>query len=273
MSYKTILVNLDLDGPVEPVVKAAAELAGRLGARLVGHCAADAPMPMAGPEGTSLAAEVWMQMRNDIEVRMRELRGRFEALTGSAGPVEWRNALGNPSQALTESARMADLIVMAAAEGAATGDSYRRADPGSVALQAGRPLLVVAQGAERIPADNVVVAWKDTREARRAIADAVPILQTAGTVTVVTVVQEKSQWAEQGVTEIAAFLARHGVKARAEVLESADDSRRLVDFVTGNHADLVVSGAYGHSRFREWAFGGVTRSLLDEAGLNRFMSS
>ncbi len=73
--------------------------------------------------------------------------------------------------------------------------------------------------------------------------------------------------------DFAAFLAGHGIKARSEVLEGSEDSYRLVEFIAASHADLVVSGAYGHSRLREWAFGGVTRSLLDERGLNRFMSS
>ena len=79
MSYKSILVNLDIDGPIVPVVKAAAHLAGRFQARLIGFCAADAPMPMAGPEGSALAAETWMQMREDIQSRLKELRGKFAA--------------------------------------------------------------------------------------------------------------------------------------------------------------------------------------------------
>jgi len=273
MSYKSILVNLDIDGPVVPVVKAAVDLAARQKARLIGFCAADAPMPMAGPEASALAAETWMQMRKDIQSRSKELRGKFETLVAGAVETEWREALDNPTRALAYESRAADLIVMGAVEGAATGDAYRRADPGSVALQAGRPLLVVARDTERVPAESVVVAWKDTREARRAVADAIPLLKAARTVVVVTIAEEKDPWAEQGVSDVAGFLSRHGVKARSEVLESTDDSDRLVEFIAASHADLVVSGAYGHSRLREWAFGGVTRSLLDETGLNRFMSS
>jgi nucleotide-binding universal stress UspA family protein len=273
MSYKSILVNLDIDGPVVPVVKVAIGLAARMEARLIGFCAADAPIPLSGPESSGLAAEVWMQMREDIQSRFKVLRGKFETLV--AGTVEngWRDALDNPTHALAYESRAADLIVMGAVEGAATGDAYRRADPGSIALQAGRPLLVVARGAEQMPMKNVVVAWKDTREARRAVADAIPLLKLADKVTVMAVVPEIDQWVRTGLADVVAFLGTHGVKAHPELVEGTDEHLTLFRSLDNSGADLVVSGAYGHSRLREWAFGGVTRSLLDETGLNRFMSS
>ncbi len=90
MSYKSILVNLDIDGPVIPVVKAATDLAGRLGARLIGFCAADAPMPIAGPESGALAAEAWMQMREDVESRFKEMHEKFGRLVAGTVETEWR---------------------------------------------------------------------------------------------------------------------------------------------------------------------------------------
>jgi nucleotide-binding universal stress UspA family protein len=273
MSYKSILVNLDIDGPIGPIVKAAADLAGRSQARLVGFCAADALFPMTAPGGEALAAEAWQQMRDDIEARFKELRGEFEALVAGAVATEWRDALDSPTRALAQMARTADLIVAGAADGVRKGDTQRLADPGSVVLQAGRPLLVVAAGAERLAAGRIVVAWKDAREARRAVADAVPLLKAAEEVAVVTVVPEADEQARGGIADVAAFLAGPGVEARAEAIESPDDSDSLLAFIDTFRADLVVSGAYGHSRLREWAFGGVTRSLLDEIAINRFMAS
>jgi len=73
--------------------------------------------------------------------------------------------------------------------------------------------------------------------------------------------------------DVASFLAAHGIKARTEILKSDEEGNRLIDFLASVKADLVVSGAYGHSRLREWVFGGVTRSLLDEVWLNRMMSN
>lgn len=273
MSYRSIIVNLDIDGPIAPVVKAAADLAGRFQARLIGFCAADAPMPLAGPESAGLAAETWMQMRDDIQSRFKDLHDRFGELIAGKAASEWRQALDNPTRALAETSRTADLIVMGAVEGAATGNAYRQADPGSVALQSGRPVLVIARDTEQVQARNIAVAWKDTREARRALADSMPLLKSAETVTVVTVTTEVDQWVRQSLADVVAFLGAHGVEARPKLIEGSDEHLELFQALDESGADLIVSGAYGHSRLREWAFGGVTRSLLDETGRNRFMAS
>jgi nucleotide-binding universal stress UspA family protein len=254
-------------------VKAAADLAGRSQAKLIGFCAADAPIVAAGPADAGLAAEAWMQMRDDIQSRFKDMHDKFGKLIAGKVAIEWREALDNPTRALAEAARMADLIVMGAVEGAATGDAYRRADPGSIALQAGRPLLVVAHDAEQVRARNIAVAWKDTREARRALTDSLPLLKSAETVTVVTVAAEVDQWIRASLADVMAFLRAHGVEARPELVEDSDEHLALFDALDKCGADLIVSGAYGHSRLREWAFGGVTRSLLDETGRDRFMAS
>ena len=73
--------------------------------------------------------------------------------------------------------------------------------------------------------------------------------------------------------DAAGFLLHHGVRARTEVLKAKDEPAALSDFIRSVGADLIVSGAYGHSRLREWVFGGMTRSLLDDVWLSRFMSS
>jgi nucleotide-binding universal stress UspA family protein len=273
MSYKSILVNIDIDGPVVPIIKAGIDLARRHEAKLIGLCAADAPLPMAGPEGGAIAAEAWQQMRDDIEKRLKGVHAEFDRLTADSVKAEWREGLTSPTHAVVEASRSADLIVMAASEGASTGDAYRAADPAGIVLRAGRPLLVVAGKTEQVVARKVVLTWKDTREARRAIADAVPMLVAAEEVTVVTVAAQVDEWVQESLTDVVAFLAAHGVEAKRELIVSPDEYIELFRFIDGSHADLVVSGAYGHSRLREWVFGGVTRSLLDETGLNRFMSS
>lgn len=273
MSYKSILVNIDIDGPIVPIVTAAIDLARRHEAKLIGHCAADAPLIMAGPEGGALAAEAWRQMRDDIEKRFKEVHAEFDRLTAGAVKAEWRENLSSPTPAVVEASRSADLIIMAASKGAATGDSYRVADPAGVVLRAGRPVSVIGDKIEQIRTEKVIVAWKDTREARRAIADAVPLLFAAEDVTVVTVAAEADQWIRDGLNDVIAFLAAHGIKAAPKLIEGPDEYIELFNLIDASNPDLVVSGAYGHSRLREWVFGGVTRSLLDESRLNRFMSS
>ena len=275
MSYKSILLTLGVDGPIDPLTRVAVGLAKRFDARLIGFCAADAPLPVTmAPEGAAIAADLWEQSRDEIRQKLKDRRGEFDNLVAGAVEIDWRATIENPDQALARSSRLADLIVMGASQGASTGDSYRTADPGSLVLRAGRPVLVAAHGAADLPTGKVVIAWKDTREARRAVADALPLMAMANEVTIVAVDRNPDDWIRDGVKDVASFLAGHGIKARTEVIKTDDDDgNRLVDFLASVNAELIVSGAYGHSRLREWVFGGVTRSLLNEAWLNRLMSS
>lgn len=275
MSYKSILLNLNIDGPIEPITRIGVNLAKRFDARLIGFCAADAPLPVTmAPEGAAIAADIWEQSRDDIRRRLTSLNGEFDGLVAGAVKTDWHGDIENPNHAVARRARMADIVVTSASQGASTGDSYRTVDPGSLVLRAGRPVLVAAQGAMDLPARRIVVSWKDTREARRAVADALPLMAVAEEVTIVAVDRNPDDWTRDSVKDVASFLAGHGIKARTEIIKTTDDeSNRLVDFFASVKAELIVSGAYGHSRLREWVFGGVTRSLLDEVWLNRLMSS
>ncbi|BCH08489.1 universal stress protein [Mesorhizobium sp. 131-3-5] len=274
MSYKSILLNLGIDGSVEPLTRIGIELAERFDAKLIGFCAADAPMPVTmAPEGAAIAAEIWEQSRNEIRQRLNDRHSKFDELVVGTVKAEWRETVENPDHVLVRASLLADLVVTGASLGASTGDGYRMADPGSLVLRAGRPVLVAARGAASLPLGQVVVAWKDTREARRAVADAVPLMAIANEVTVVAVGTNPDDWIGDGIKDVSSFLAGHGIKARTEILKSEEEGNRLIDFLASVKADLVVSGAYGHSRLREWVFGGVTRSLLDEVWLNRLMSN
>lgn len=90
MSYKPILVNIDINGPVVPILQAATGLARCHEAKLIGICSADAPMPMVGPEAAALAAETWQQMRNDIEKRFKEVHREYDRVIAGAIKTEWR---------------------------------------------------------------------------------------------------------------------------------------------------------------------------------------
>ncbi|TIV22579.1 MAG: universal stress protein, partial [Mesorhizobium sp.] len=269
------LLNLNIDGPIEPITRIGVNLAKRLDACLIGFCAADAPLPVTmAPEGAAIAADIWEQSRDEIRRRLTSLNGEFDRLVAGAVKTDWHGDIENPNHAVARRARTADIVVTSAFQGASTGDSYRTVDPGSLVLRAGRPVLVAAQGAMDLPARRIVVSWKDTREARRAVADALPLMAMAEEVTIVAVDRNPDDWTRDGVKDVASFLAGHGIKARTEIIKTADDeSNRLVDFFASMNAELIVSGAYGHSRLREWVFGGVTRSLLDEVWLNRLMSN
>jgi nucleotide-binding universal stress UspA family protein len=269
MSYKSIIVNLAVDAPPAPIVKVGVELAERFGARLIGLAAADVPPLVATGDGMVYEGEVMQIQRTEIEKRLAELHYEFEELIPPSVSSEWGQAICSPTRFLSVSGRAADLIVT----GADAGENvYRSVDVGSLALGAGRPVLVAAGNVEHILAKTVLVAWKDTREARRAVADALPFLAKANEVVVATIDNDRHESSRDSLDDVAVFLSHHGIKARTELIAGEADGDRLLTFARSIHADLIVSGAYGHSRLREWAFGGVTRTLIEESSINRFMS-
>jgi len=274
VNYRTILVNLDIDRPVKPITNAAVNLASQVGARLIGVCAAQPLVsPLAMQAASYAATSATQRIYKDLEDRMEQVHQEFRAAAADRVELEWRAEISAPTEAIVEAARAADLIFMTAVEGAHSGDSYRTADPADVTLRAGRPVLVARRAAEPIASGKIVVCWKDTREARRAVADAIPLLSLAQDVIVVSVSSEPDASLRKSNADVVSYLTHHNVRARSHISKSADETIGLLQFVDQSGADLIVSGAYGHSRLRELVFGGITRFLLDESGRNRFMSS
>jgi nucleotide-binding universal stress UspA family protein len=138
--------------------------------------------------------------------------------------------------------------------------------PSDLVMQAGRPLLVVPDACNWLDLRSVLIAWKDTAEARRAVADALPLLRKATDVTVVEIVEEPADRtaALSPVKDVAAWLSRHGVSASAQVPEECGEAGALLERIASEvAAGVIVGGAYGHSRLREWILGGVTRRLVN----------
>ncbi|MBZ9811077.1 universal stress protein [Mesorhizobium sp. ESP-6-2] len=214
-----------------------------------------------------------MRQRKDIKRRLEDFHAQFESIAGATVHTQWRGAVGNPTRLLIESARLADLIVTASPEGVSFGNAYRSTDLGNLILQAGRPVLVASTNQEDFRINKVLVGWKDTSEVRRAVLDAMPFLQMAQEVRVITIDDEATDETWNGLDDLVAFLDVHGVEARAEVFPEKSNGGTIADLAGAMNADLVISGAYGHSRFREWIFGGATRALLEADRLNRLMSN
>jgi nucleotide-binding universal stress UspA family protein len=265
MSFKALMVHVDLNGAVDGRVRLAAELAGRFDALLIG-ISAWAPRPAFIADAAVVEA---MPAEIDLQVMSGLLKAKgeeFSAIAGRGGrPVEWRSALELPSEFILREVRAADLVIIGSIRHPLLRDPYRSIDPGAVLLKAGRPILVIPPGVTSLAAKRVAVAWKDTREARRAIQDALPFLQTAETVAIV----EFSEPDEEPVTQrrlkdVSQYLVRHSICAAYERLRPIDvtATNSLLHFVQDEGIDLVVAGGYGHTRLGEWIFGGVTRDLL-----------
>lgn len=264
MTYKTLLVHAQPQA--EPRLQAAAALARKCGARVIGLGAEMfEPLTMADPYG--FASADWLTlMREQIEKDLELAEQVFER-SAEGLDHEWRRVVDLPTPSLARAARAADLIV---AGGVPDRDrsGYRSADLGELIVTAGRPVLVVPPNGGELSGQRVLVAWKDTREARRATLDALPLLTRAEEVRVVAVVPEDQTEAGQfQVDEVAAWLHRHGAPAKPQVIAGFDDEAgaQIQLLAAGIDADLIVAGGYGHSRFAEWLLGGVTRTLLTDA--------
>lgn len=271
-AYATLLVHAEPGEGSKHRVEAAAALARDLGARLIGLGAEGfTPIPTPDPF-TGYAAGEWTALvLEQIEKDLRAAETAFHRDAAGAD-VSWRSVQEFPARALARAACAADLVLVSPR---GRMDAAHAADPADVVMSAGRPVLVVPDDARRLKAETVVVAWKNTRECRRAVADALPFLRRAKEVVVLAVCKtDEAEAAEAETADVVANLASHGVKARALVTTVQPESvvEELKRVAHLNEADLIVAGAYGHSRVREWAFGGVTDELLHRPGCFVLMS-
>lgn len=270
MTLTSILVSVDLGPACADRVQLAAGLAAAHAARLVGVAAC--PVPVIVPAGDGIAAERLSDAEEDrARERLAAAEALFEREAGSVAKRAWHGKLALPLAMTAEQARGADLVIVGR-HGPADGDpGPMGVSPGALLMEAGRPVLVAPPGLERLVPKRVVVAWKDTSEARRAVHDALPLLAGAERVCVVAVGSDAHRG---GAEATAQYLSGHGLTATAHllpnpVLSVADELLRVCE---REGADLLVMGAYGHSRLREWVFGGVTRDILRTARLCCLMS-
>lgn len=163
----------------------------------------------------------------------------------------------------TEYARLRDLTMIPL--GAAGGFAQYIAE--AIVFGSGRPVVVfpaIPKGRRMGACDSIGVAWDFSRPAARAVADALPLLKRAKTARIVTIVDEKPIETRHSGVDLARHLAYHGVNVVADVEHAAGRAigEVLGDYVRARELDLLVMGAYGHSRMREFILGGATRSIL-----------
>jgi nucleotide-binding universal stress UspA family protein len=263
------MVYVEDEASSEPRIRLAANLAERLNASLIGFSA-----QMMRPPFVAEGVVIEQETDADIRVRLSEREGYFQHILGmQRRNVKWRSTVDLPTEALSRHARAADLVVIG--QKRARGDAYNSLDPVGAILKAGRPLLVVPDGPSELRAENVVIGWKDTREARRAVKDALPFLHEARRVTLVEVCGSgEEESALENLGDVARYLEHHNIKGNLEVVHhrGKSDGEQLIQLSLNERADLLVTGAYGHSRLGEWVFGGVTRELLTSSPICCLMS-
>ena len=266
MTYATVMVGLSIDQPNEARLEIGGQLAERFGAKVIGITAAEFSPPLYFTSGEQ-AQKLVDQGRAAIKNRVAEVEREFRAaMQNRVTEVEWRCAEDFPARYIVQQARASDIIVVGEASRGTIADPFVQVSPSDLVMQAGRPLLVVPDACSWLDLRSVLIAWKDTADARRAVADALPLLRKATDVTVVEIVEEQANRpaALSRVKDVAAWLSRHGVSASGQVPEECGEAGGLLERIaSGVGAGVVVAGAYGHSRLREWILGGVTRRLVN----------
>lgn len=267
MSYAALMVHFDDTPAAHARTRLAVDLAARFGAALIGITGYSyVPSFLAGGSAAKAA-----QPDSDYQEMLGALTdfgAKFRDLAKHARKVEWRGKLESADDLVPREARAADLIILGGAQDPA--DLFYSLHPDVVILRAGRPVLLVPAEISGLEARRVVVAWKDSRESRRAVRDALPFLTQAHDVVIVTICEHGNEAeARKSIDDLAVYLQRHkvNVAAKACLHTTQPVAGELVRFAKNENSDLIVTGAYGRSRLGEWALGGVTHDLLWDSPL------
>ena len=265
MSYKTILVHIDPAKRCPVRVEAAIRLAQQYDAHLVALHAI-APFEPPGYVMAEMGPAIVDAQRAAAASELARTEAEFNRQVSAAGlrNVELRSAVDDLVDAITLHARYADLLVIGQADAAA--ESHVPADfPERLVLAAGRPVLILPSvGSFATIGKRILIAWNPSREATRAVTDAIPLLQRADTVHVMAVNPKAGEHGTVPGADIGLYLARHGVRVEVKSDHGAeiDVGNELLSRAADLDADLVVMGGYGHSRLKEWVLGGATRTIL-----------
>jgi nucleotide-binding universal stress UspA family protein len=271
MAFKDILVALTSYPEPTPVsvVDDAVSVAAALGVHLAALSFETRPQVPGHFISNSLVTGMISAETERSRNNARELLAAFDAAAEKAGILheiilEKSLTLEVPDL-LVEYARLRDLTIMSVPE------SYDQWFAEAIIFGSGKPTLILPENPRPRPfeLETVAVAWDFSRAAARAIADALPLLERAKKVRVVTVTREKALDTKHSAEELAKNLARHGIDVVLDMVDAKGSpiGDVLESYTRSHRADLLVMGAYGHSRLREFVLGGATRSLLSKPPL------
>ena len=273
MTYQSIMVHLNLEQTDESALRITCDLADRFKSRVIGITAGypNLPVHSHGMIGSSVLEADYAELKQAIA----RCESRFRTALQSIGTSsEWRSDAAYPADFLAREARAADLLIVSRPEKGAVFMPHQSLDIGDAVMKAGRPILVVPPRKTSLALNCVLIAWKDTAEARKAVSAALPLLKRAQEVMIVEIVSDEreTEAAARRVADVAKWLQSHKVSASASANLSAGDAGNHLDAIASESGvDIIVAGAYGHSRLREWVFGGVTRHLLQHSSMFAFL--
>ncbi|MFT5393740.1 MAG: nucleotide-binding universal stress UspA family protein [Gammaproteobacteria bacterium] len=271
---RNILVHVDVSKRSQMRVECAVQLARSMDARVDGvFVFPPAPISayLAGAGDGAAAAHVVQEAMREAQIHCDQRRSAFEAAVGTVGGA-WFEADGPVVKMLCEHAYRYDLVVLGQHD-YAIGEASLFSSTEGVVLESGRPVLIIPEVTARPSvATQVLIAWTPSREATRSVHDAMPLLRNAGSVVLVTFNADEAR--SSSGPAMVAHLGAHGVNATHRNLECDDDvGKALLSCAAEHESDLIVMGAYGHSRLRELVFGGATRDVLKNMDVPVLMSN
>ncbi|MFT5440540.1 MAG: nucleotide-binding universal stress UspA family protein [Alphaproteobacteria bacterium] len=279
MDIKNILVHIDSSERCAERLRIAAILARQHEAHLSGLYVIPEPFYPIYAESAFVSMDLIESLERESREGCAEAQEKFRAFADKENlPAEWREEQGSIGPVVSRHGRYADLTIIGKGnleEPIKYPNAFLAAD---VVMQSGRPVLVIPnEGHFDGVGRRMMVCWNASREAVRAVNDALPLLQAADKVTVLAVNPQKPASGDHGeipCADIALHLARHGVKAEAaSIMTEIDDIGEIIlSRAFDLDIDLIVSGAYGHSRTREWILGGVTETVLSDAEVPVFLA-
>lgn len=277
MALKDLLVYVDSSNAAAVRTAAAVRLAAEYQAHLTGLYILRGDNIVPGFVEAQIPSKVIEEQKKAERERASEAEQAFKSASDRAGvSAEWRCVEGVLAPTLSLHARYVDLVIIGQAE-ELDGYAMSEAEVEHALLDVGRPTLVIPYiGVEETLGKNVLVAWDASREAMRAVHDALPLLERANQVHVLSINPEDGPDGHGDLpgADISLHLARHNIKAQASSTEAHGMSLgdALLSWAADKSIDLIVMGAYGRSRYRELVLGGMTRHLLKSMTVPTLMS-
>lgn len=278
---KDILVHLDDSKVCSHRIRTAISLATKHDAHVLG-VALQIKSTIADYINEALPSGFHEAQRAAVELSATKSIERFTAEATKAG-ISFATDIINESAAKAPSilayyARHTDITILGQTNEDSAGAGFNTALMDAALLETGRPLYLVPYVGKKIqPVKTAVIAWDGSVKAARALNDAIPLLQDRKEtiILVINASERKTAHGKQPGADIAAHLARYGVHAKIELetVSQIDIDSAILNFLAESGADLLVMGAYGHSRLREKAFGGVTQNILKNMTVPVLMSA
>jgi len=276
--YRNLLVSIPTERSPQPVIDGAISLATSCRAQLdavsIGY--ESSSMPLVAEGGAAVAAIFEVEREKALE-RAHAALALFEAEAKRAGLVHSSRAIsalqGEAAAILGATARLYDLTIVAQPEYAQ--DTFDNTLAQEIMFQSGGPVLFMPYTFKgTFDPRRVGICWDGSRLAARAVRDAMPLLEQAEAITIITINAESSVPADASAAHLVRYLSRLGLPTGIDRLktERANIQSSILSLASDESLDLLVMGGYGHSRLQETVFGGVTREMLESMTVPTLMS-